>query len=203
MDLTPRTSADNAPLAPRKRKSTWTAIAVLAVIVASLATAPVARAQDADGDGIPDASDNCPLVPNADQAVPFQRATPRALTPPIWKKEPPAMRSPLGRTSSALTLPVTLTPEPSGDHVTPFHRAMRTQATPPMRLKGPPTTRSPLGIQAMASMAPLVLLPAGPHETPLETAKPLTGKPLTTPRPDVPPTAHSPLARRAKHVPLA
>jgi len=33
MDLTPRTSADNAPLAPRKRKSTWTAIAVLAVIV--------------------------------------------------------------------------------------------------------------------------------------------------------------------------
>ena len=36
MDLTPRTSADNAPLAPRKRKSTWTAIAVLAVIVACL-----------------------------------------------------------------------------------------------------------------------------------------------------------------------
>ena len=32
-DLTPRTSADNAPLAPRKRKTTWTAIAVLVVIV--------------------------------------------------------------------------------------------------------------------------------------------------------------------------
>ena len=33
MDLTPRTSADNAPLAPRKRHTTWTAIAVLAVVV--------------------------------------------------------------------------------------------------------------------------------------------------------------------------
>lgn len=33
MDLTPRTSADNAPLAPRKRRTTWTAIAVLAVVV--------------------------------------------------------------------------------------------------------------------------------------------------------------------------
>ena len=32
MDLTPRTSADNAPLAPRKRRTTWTAIAVLAVL---------------------------------------------------------------------------------------------------------------------------------------------------------------------------
>jgi formylglycine-generating enzyme required for sulfatase activity len=41
---------------------------VLAVIVASCATVSVARAQDADGDGIPDASDNCPLVANADQA---------------------------------------------------------------------------------------------------------------------------------------
>ena len=41
---------------------------VLAVIVASYATVSVARAQDADGDGIPDASDNCPLVSNADQA---------------------------------------------------------------------------------------------------------------------------------------
>ena len=33
MDLTPRTSADNAPLAPRKRRTTWTAVAVLAVVV--------------------------------------------------------------------------------------------------------------------------------------------------------------------------
>lgn len=33
MDLTPRTSSDNAPLAPRKRKTKWTAIALLAAIV--------------------------------------------------------------------------------------------------------------------------------------------------------------------------
>jgi len=33
MDLTPRTSADNAPLAPRKRRTTWTAVAILAVVV--------------------------------------------------------------------------------------------------------------------------------------------------------------------------
>ena len=33
MDLTPRTSADNAPLAPRKRKTPWAAVAVLAVVV--------------------------------------------------------------------------------------------------------------------------------------------------------------------------
>ena len=35
MDLTPRTSADNAPLAPRKRTNKWTAIVVLVVIVAA------------------------------------------------------------------------------------------------------------------------------------------------------------------------
>ena len=33
MDLTPRTSSDNAPLAPRKRKTTWTAIVVLVLVV--------------------------------------------------------------------------------------------------------------------------------------------------------------------------
>ena len=41
---------------------------VLAVIVASCAASSVARAQDADGDGVPDAGDNCPLVANADQS---------------------------------------------------------------------------------------------------------------------------------------
>ena len=29
---------------------------------------PVPAAPDADGDGVPDARDNCPAVPNADQA---------------------------------------------------------------------------------------------------------------------------------------
>ena len=34
----------------------------------ALGVAPAAFAQDADGDGFPDGSDNCPLVANADQA---------------------------------------------------------------------------------------------------------------------------------------
>ena len=41
---------------------------VLPVAFLALAIAPAARAQDADGDGIADASDNCPLVANADQS---------------------------------------------------------------------------------------------------------------------------------------
>jgi formylglycine-generating enzyme required for sulfatase activity len=40
----------------------------VAVAVASCGVAPSAWAQDADGDGIPDAKDNCPLVANPDQA---------------------------------------------------------------------------------------------------------------------------------------
>jgi formylglycine-generating enzyme required for sulfatase activity len=41
---------------------------VLPVAFLALAIAPAARAQDADGDGIADASDNCPLVANANQS---------------------------------------------------------------------------------------------------------------------------------------
>jgi formylglycine-generating enzyme required for sulfatase activity len=44
---------------------------IRSLVVASfvaLAAAPSALAQDSDGDGVPDASDNCPLVPNANQA---------------------------------------------------------------------------------------------------------------------------------------
>ena len=33
MDLTPRTSSDNAPLAPRKRNTKWSYVAILVVIV--------------------------------------------------------------------------------------------------------------------------------------------------------------------------
>ncbi len=41
---------------------------LLPAALLALAIAPAARAQDADGDGIADAADNCPLVANADQA---------------------------------------------------------------------------------------------------------------------------------------
>jgi formylglycine-generating enzyme required for sulfatase activity len=41
---------------------------VLSVIAVLWGAAPSAWAQDADGDGVPDASDNCPLVANPDQA---------------------------------------------------------------------------------------------------------------------------------------
>ena len=33
-----------------------------------MALAPTARAQDSDGDGVPDAADNCPLIANANQS---------------------------------------------------------------------------------------------------------------------------------------
>ena len=41
---------------------------VLSVVAVLWGAAPSALAQDADGDGVPDASDNCPLVANPDQA---------------------------------------------------------------------------------------------------------------------------------------
>jgi formylglycine-generating enzyme required for sulfatase activity len=43
-------------------------VRLLPAALLALAIAPAARAQDADGDGIADASDNCPLVANADQS---------------------------------------------------------------------------------------------------------------------------------------
>jgi formylglycine-generating enzyme required for sulfatase activity len=43
-------------------------VGVLSVIVSLCGVAPSAWAQDADGDGVPDAKDNCPLVANPDQA---------------------------------------------------------------------------------------------------------------------------------------
>ena len=44
-----------------------TPAALLALTLSLLASSP-AWAQDGDADGVPDSSDNCPLVPNADQA---------------------------------------------------------------------------------------------------------------------------------------
>ena len=41
---------------------------LLAAFLLALVPAVPALAQDADGDGIPDASDNCPLIANATQA---------------------------------------------------------------------------------------------------------------------------------------
>ncbi len=48
------------------RKSCFTIPA--AAVVVALCVGTLARAQDSDGDGFPDASDNCPQIANADQA---------------------------------------------------------------------------------------------------------------------------------------
>jgi formylglycine-generating enzyme required for sulfatase activity len=45
-----------------------TTLSALASCAAALAVAPTARAQDSDGDGVPDAADNCPLIANANQS---------------------------------------------------------------------------------------------------------------------------------------
>ena len=51
------------------RSSNWlTTLSALAACAAALALAPTARAQDSDGDGVPDAADNCPLIANANQS---------------------------------------------------------------------------------------------------------------------------------------
>ena len=59
-------------------------------------------------------------VPKADQALPFQRATRLALTPPAVVKWPPAYTL-LPDTTSPLTR--SFIPEPSADQMLPFHRA--------------------------------------------------------------------------------
>ena len=51
------------------RSANWlTTLSALAACAAALALAPTARAQDSDGDGVPDATDNCPLIANANQS---------------------------------------------------------------------------------------------------------------------------------------
>jgi formylglycine-generating enzyme required for sulfatase activity len=45
-----------------------TTLSALAACAAALALAPTARAQDSDGDGVPDAADNCPLIANVNQS---------------------------------------------------------------------------------------------------------------------------------------
>jgi formylglycine-generating enzyme required for sulfatase activity len=51
------------------RSSNWlTTLSALTACAAALALAPTARAQDSDGDGVPDAADNCPLIANANQS---------------------------------------------------------------------------------------------------------------------------------------
>ncbi|MFM1935658.1 MAG: hypothetical protein RI990_617, partial [Planctomycetota bacterium] len=57
--------ARHAVLAPHAGPAV---LRLLPAALFALAIAPAARAQDADGDGIADAADNCPLVANADQA---------------------------------------------------------------------------------------------------------------------------------------
>ena len=51
------------------RSANWlTTLSALAACAAAMALAPTARAQDSDGDGVPDAADNCPLIANANQS---------------------------------------------------------------------------------------------------------------------------------------
>jgi formylglycine-generating enzyme required for sulfatase activity len=51
------------------RSFNWlTTLSALAACAAALALAPTARAQDSDGDGVSDATDNCPLIANANQS---------------------------------------------------------------------------------------------------------------------------------------
>jgi formylglycine-generating enzyme required for sulfatase activity len=45
-----------------------TTLSALTACAAALALAPTALAQDSDGDGVPDAADNCPLIANANQS---------------------------------------------------------------------------------------------------------------------------------------
>src|SRR5262245_29914185 len=92
----------------------------------------------------------CRPVFRLDHDAPSHLAMLLQATPPALMKLPPAIRSPLGRTSSDWTGPSM--PDPRGLQELPVRRATWLAGAPSMLVNQPATTRSPFGIVTAASI---------------------------------------------------
>src|SRR5262245_15052918 len=154
LSFVPDPSGDQAT--PSQR-AMWFALTPPAVVNAPPATRSpfgrTARAYTFGGENKPN------IEAIGDQVVPSQRAMAVAITPPATKKEPPATRSPFGRTARADTswsVPVL-----SVDQLVPSQRAMLLAFIPPAMPITPPTTRSPFGSTVKAFTMPITPEPSG------------------------------------------
>jgi hypothetical protein len=99
-------------------------------------------------------------APSGDQALPSQRATRLAGTPPACVNVPPANRSPPVPTTR-LSIAPPATPAPSGCQAMPFHAAMPPATVAPAFPNDPAATRRLSGSTARACTGPSTPLPSG------------------------------------------
>ncbi len=127
------------------------------------------------------AADDSMPPPIADQAVPFQRATLRAGTPPATSNWPAATRPPANSASAKTTVcsceDEFCMPPPSDCQLLPFHCATLSFVGAPARASVPPATTAPLLVASKERTRPTRPLPSGDHTLPFQRATELAATP--------------------------